>query len=155
MIQCTLLQKCLQHWQFHQRNWTKNHWVEFKAPEGKQGIPGKDGTNGRDGNDGTGLILKTFIKDQTYHHGDYVLLHQVKIQIMIQCTLLKKTFTALKVPYNELDKNHWMEFQAPRGETRRPGKDQGPNGNDGETEKMVLMGKLVVMDMMVKMVHEW
>ena len=46
--------------------------TEFKAPEGKQGISGKDGTNGRDGNDGTGLILKTFIKDQTYHHGDYV-----------------------------------------------------------------------------------
>ena len=29
-----------------------NHWVEFKAPQGKQGIPGKDGTNGHNGEDG-------------------------------------------------------------------------------------------------------
>merc|ERR1712100_69911 len=31
----------------------KNHWVEFKAPEGKQGQPGKDGKDGSNGHDGT------------------------------------------------------------------------------------------------------
>merc|ERR1711988_502269 len=117
---------------------------EFKAPEGKQGLPGKDGTNGhngndgangkdgvngkagrdghdgkdgtngkdgakgkdgRDGHDGTGLTLKTFVKDHTYHHGDYVFAPSSKDPNHDSMYIAAKTFTALKSPSKELDKN--------------------------------------------------
>merc|ERR1711988_1386837 len=120
----------------------QNHWVEFKAPEGKQGIPGnngvdgKDGINGKDGrngHDGTGLTLKTFVKDQTYNKGDYVFAPSSKDPKHDSMYIAAKAFTALKSPSEELDKNHWVEFKAPEGKQGVAGKDgvNGHNGRDG------------------------
>jgi len=122
--------------------------VEFKAPEGKQGIPGNNGVDGKDGNnghdgkdgvngkdgrnghDGTGLTLKTFVKDQTYNKGDYVFAPSSKDPKHDSMYIAAKAFTALKSPSEELDKNHWVEFKAPEGKQGVAGKD-GVNGHDG------------------------
>merc|ERR1712072_825307 len=75
------------------------HWVEFKAPQGKEGAKGDTGkegakgdtgkegakgdvgakgakgdvgAKGNTGNAGTGLTLKQFVLHRTYKHGDYV-----------------------------------------------------------------------------------
>merc|ERR1712178_8049 len=145
----------------------QNHWVEFKAPEGKQGIPGnngvdgkdgnnghdgsngKDGKDGRDGRDGTGLTLKTFVKDQTYNKGDYVFAPSSKDPKHDSMYIAEKAFTALKSPSEELDKNHWVEFKAPEGKQGKqgiPGKDgtdgaAGSNGKDGANGKDGTNGK--------------
>merc|ERR1712178_678879 len=127
----------------------QNHWVEFKAPEGKQGIPGNNGVDGKDGNnghdgkdgvngkdgrnghDGTGLTLKTFVKDQTYNKGDYVLAPSSKDPKHDSMYIAAKAFTALKSPSEELDKNHWVEFKAPEGKQGKQGM-PGANGHHGK-----------------------
>merc|ERR1712178_101500 len=127
----------------------QNHWVEFKAPEGKQGIPGNNGVDGKDGNnghdgtngangkdgrnghDGTGLTLKTFVKDQTYNKGDYVFAPSSKDPKHDSMYIAAKAFTALKSPSEELDKNHWVEFKAPEGKQGKQGM-PGANGHHGK-----------------------
>ena len=55
-------------------------------------------------------------------------------------------FTALKIPSNELDKKHWVEFKAPEGKHGLPLVYQVRMVKMVQTVKMV---KMVVMDMMV------
>ena len=97
------------------------------------GIQGPSGSHGRDGHDGTGLTLKTFVKGKTYHHGDYVFAPSSKDPNHDSMYIAEATFTALEVPSKELDRKHWVEFEAPQGEAGEKG-DKGITGPGNDEE---------------------
>ena len=71
---------------------------------------------------------------ETYNHGDYVFAPSSKDPTHDSMYIAEGTFTALKIPSNELDKKHWVEFKAPQGEKGQPGT-PGTNGKDGKDGK--------------------
>ena len=107
----------------------------LQVAHGMDGHNGKNGKDGRDGHDGTGLTLKTFVKGKTYHHGDYVFAPSSKDPNHDSMYIAEATFTALEVPSKELDRKHWVEFEAPQGDTGATGRQgkKGPTGRQGET----------------------
>merc|ERR1712225_68828 len=62
--------------------------------------------------------------------GDYVFAPSSKNHNHSSMYIAQKTFTAEKLPYAELDKDHWVEFKAPQGEKGAKG-DIGPKGDTG------------------------
>lgn len=98
---------------------------------GKIKWQGSRGEKGERGTDGTGLTLKSFKINQTYHHGDYVFSKSSKDGYN-SMFIAEKTFIATTMPYLDLASGNWGIFHAPRG-LRGSSGDRGATGMAGAT----------------------
>merc|ERR1711981_873942 len=110
--------------------------------KGERGERGATGIAGRDGHDGTGLTLKTFAIGQTYHKGNYVFASSSKDPTHDSMYIAEGSFLANKLPSQQLDNNHWVEFKAPEGKQGSMGitGNQGVKGLKGSEGKQGVKG---------------
>ena len=100
---------------------------------GPQGEPGPQGPAGPQGNPGTGLTNRgAWNPANTYQKGDYVFARSTNSADVNSMWIVQaeesEGFQSNVEPY--LDRQNWVEFQAPKGDTGEQGP-QGPKGEDG------------------------
>merc|ERR1712072_945896 len=86
---------------------------------------------------GTGLTLKSFVLKDTYNHGDYVFSRSKSDKDHDSMWIAESKFSALKEPWEDDNKNHWVEFKAPQGAKGAKGDtgigQKGDTGDTGDT----------------------
>jgi hypothetical protein len=102
--------------------------------QGAQGPQGKAGEKGERGNDGTGLTLKQFMMNKTYHRGDYVFAKSSKNNYDSMYIAERKEFVARYLPHLDIASGNWVEFHAPHGIDGKTGQagQPGLKGEKGE-----------------------
>merc|ERR1712072_1274176 len=143
----------------------ETHWVEFKAPQGAKGdtgigqkgdtgakgdtgTKGDKGDKGNTGNAGTGFTMKSFVLKDIYNHGDYVFSRSKLDKDHDSMWIAESKFSALKEPWEDNNKNHWVEFKAPQGAKGNTGTkgDKGDKGNTGNAGTGLTLKSFVLKD---------